>query len=100
VAARAGVFAPGAVDDVDRSDLLTTALEHLLLLSMLQHPSGAWSWGRYVAAYPAGNSDFADAYARYRALLVDESTFASITLEELLAALPAAAALRDRYISA
>ena len=40
-------------------------LEHLLLLSMLQHESGAWSWGRYVVVHPAGNADFADACARY-----------------------------------
>jgi len=49
-----------------------------------------------------GNSDFADACARYRALLVDESTFASRTIEQLLdsAILPAAtvAALRNRYL--
>ena len=32
-------------------------LEHLLLLSMLQHPSRTWSWGRYVVVHPAGNSE-------------------------------------------
>ena len=32
-----------------------TWLEHLLLLSMLQHPSGEWTWGRYVVVHPAGN---------------------------------------------
>jgi PD-(D/E)XK nuclease superfamily protein len=77
-------------------------LEHLLLLSMLQHPSGAWRWGRYVVVHPAGNTDLADACQRYRMLLADRATFASTTLEELLdaGALPAAttAALRDRYL--
>jgi hypothetical protein len=77
-------------------------LEHLLMLSMLQHASGAWSWGRYVVVHPAGNSDVADACARYRDLLVDQSTFASVTFEELLdaGALPpqTTAALRDRYL--
>ena len=69
---------PGAIDAVKgRSDLAVMWLEHLLLLSMLQHPSGTWSWGRYVVVHPAGNSDFADACARYRDLLADESTFAS-----------------------
>ena len=43
-----------------RSELAVMWLEHLLLLSMLQHASGAWSWGRYVVVHPAGNSDFAD----------------------------------------
>ena len=102
VAAKAGVFRRGAVDAVDRTDLLVMSLEHLLLLSMLQHASGTWSWGRYVVVHPAGNTDFADACARYRALLVDESTFSSVTVEKLLdaGALPAptVAALRDRYI--
>jgi hypothetical protein len=51
---------------------------------------------------PAGNSDLADACARYRALLADQATFASATVEELpdAGALPAptVAALRDRYL--
>jgi len=78
-------------------------LEHLLLLSMLQHPSGAWTWGRYVVVYPAGNPDIAGACARYRDLLADRSTFVSVTIEELLDAnaLPArtTAALRKRYLT-
>jgi hypothetical protein len=102
VAARSGIFVQGAVDAVDRTDLLVTSLEHLLLLSMLQHESGLWSWGRYVVVYPAGNSDFADAYNRYADLLTDRSTFVSATIEELLdtRALPpeTASALRERYI--
>jgi hypothetical protein len=105
VAERAGVFAPGAIDAVKgRSELAVMWLEHLLLLSMLQHPSDAWTWGRYVVVHPAGNSDVASECARYRDLLADRSTFASVTIEELLAAdaLPAAttAAVRDRYLPA
>jgi hypothetical protein len=103
VAERSGVFGPGAIDAVKgRSELAVMWLEHLLLLSMLQHPSGRWSWGRYVVVHPAGNIDVAEACARYRALLVDRSTFASVTVEALLdaGALPpqTVAALRDRYI--
>jgi hypothetical protein len=103
VAERSGVFKPGAIDAVKgRSDLAVMWLEHLLLLSMLQHVSGSWSWGRYVVVHPAGNSDVAEACARYRALLIDQSTFSSVTVEDLLDAnaLPAqtTAALRDRYI--
>jgi hypothetical protein len=102
VAERSGAFAQGAVDAADRTDLLVTSLEHLLLLSMLQHASGRWSWGRYVVVYPAGNSDFADACIRYADLLTDRSTFSSVTIEELLdaGALPpkTATALRERYI--
>jgi hypothetical protein len=102
VAQRSGVFRPGVIDAVDRTDLLVTSLEHLLLLSMLQHPSGTWRWGRYVGVYPAGNSDFAEAYGRYEGLLADPATFGSATIEGLLDGLPAkiATALRDRYIVA
>jgi hypothetical protein len=103
VAERSDVFRPGAIDAVKgRTDLAVMWLEHLLLLSMLQHASGTWNWGRYVVVHPAGNSDFADACARYRDLLVDQPTFSSATVEELLDAnvLPAQtiAALRDRYL--
>jgi hypothetical protein len=103
VAETSGAFAAGAVDVLKgRTDLAVMWLEHLLLLSMLQHASGTWSWGRYVVVHPAGNSDVADAVGRYRDLLVDESTFSSVTIEELLEAdvLPArtTAALRDRYL--
>jgi PD-(D/E)XK nuclease superfamily len=103
VAETSGVFGPGAIDRVKgRSDLAVMWLEHLLLLSMLQHASGKWSWGRYVVVHPAGNTDFAEACARYREMLVDQSTFSSITLEELLdtGVLPPATAeaFRDRYL--
>jgi hypothetical protein len=103
VADRSGAFAPGATDAVKgRSDLCVMWLEHLLLLSMVQHPSGAWRWGRYVLVHLAGNTDFADACARYRDLLVDESTFSSTTVEGLLDANAlsrrAVSALRKRYL--
>jgi PD-(D/E)XK nuclease superfamily len=105
VAVRSGAFEPGEIDSVKgRSDLAVTWLEHLLLLSMLQHVSGAWTWGRYVVVYPTGNSDLADACARYANLLHDGSTFSSVTIEHLLDArvLPpkTAKAIRARYIVA
>jgi hypothetical protein len=103
VAERAAVFEAGATDAVKgRTDLAVMWLEHLLLLSMLQHSSGRWSWGRYVVVHPEGNSDFADACARYAGLLMERSTFSSMTLEELLdvGVLPrqTAGALRARYL--
>ena len=101
VAERSGAFAPGSTDAVTgRSGLCLTWLEHLLLLSMVQHVSGTWSWGRYVVVHPAGNSDYAQACARYRSLLVESSTFGSVALEELLdsGVLPATAALHERYV--
>jgi hypothetical protein len=103
VAERSGAFGPGAIDAVKgRSDLAVMWLEHLLLLSMLQHVSGTWSWGRYAVVYPGANSDYADACGRYRDLLANRSTFSSVTVEELLERsvlpTPMVAALRDRYI--
>lgn len=100
---RSGAFRPRAVDAVSgRNDLWHLWLEHLLLLSMVQHPSGAWTWGRYLFIYPSGNVDMADAGARYRDLLADDSTFASLTLEEMLAAnvLPKSttSAISERYL--
>ena len=58
VANRSHMFVPGATDALlGRSELCLMWLEHLLLLSMLQHASGAWTWGRYVVVHPAGNSE-------------------------------------------
>jgi hypothetical protein len=104
VAERSGVFRQGANETVKgRSELAVMWLEHLLLLSMLQHPSGEWTWGRYVVVYPSGNTDVAQLVGLYRDLLADVSTFGSMTLEELLrsGALPRAttAALRERYLA-
>jgi hypothetical protein len=69
---------------------------------MLQHPSRRWRWGGLVVVHPGGNTDYADACSRYRALLVDSSTFSSVTVEELLDAkvLPSqtTTVLRDRYL--
>jgi hypothetical protein len=102
VARKSGAFRRGATDGLKgRSGLAVMWLEHLLLLAMLQHPSGAWTWGRYVVVHPEGNTDFAEACAAYRSMLADAGTFASVTLEELLdaAALPVSTvvALRKRY---
>jgi hypothetical protein len=103
VAERSGTFAPGAIDALKgRSGLGLTWLEHLLLLSMLQHPSGTWSWGRYVVVHPAGNSDYAEVCGSYRELLAEQTTFGSVTIEEILdvgvLAAPTVRALRDRYL--
>jgi hypothetical protein len=103
VAERSGVFAPGAIEVLkQRGDLCETWIEHLLLFSMLQHPSRRWTWGRYLVVHPAGNCDAADACDRYRAMLADEDTYATMTLEQLLDSGTLAAstvtALRDRYV--
>jgi hypothetical protein len=102
VAERSGAFTGPVVDVGARSELTVMWLEHLLALSMLQHPSGTWTWARYVVIHPAGNPDVTDLCARYQSHLADSSTFAALILEELLdtGARPphTTAALRDRYL--
>jgi hypothetical protein len=99
---RSGVFAPKALEAVNGTDLIHIWLDHMLVFSMLQHPGDAWSWGRFVVVHPAGNTGIAEACARYRELLVDPTSFSSVTLEGLLDAhvlpKPTAAALRERYV--
>jgi hypothetical protein len=101
VAERSRAFTRDAVDSMKgKSDLAVMWLEHLLLHSMLQHDSRAWSWGRYIVVHPAGNSDVVDQCNRYGTLLKNTSTFASVTLENVLVTdvVPAADALRNRYL--
>ena len=102
VAERSGVFGAEWIDAVNGTELIHIWLEHQLLHSMLQHPGGEWRWGRYVVVHPDGNTDFTDACATYSGLLVDGSTFASTTAEDLLGrnVLPGAtvAAFRERYL--
>jgi hypothetical protein len=103
VAKRSQVFARGAIDTLKaRGDLCVLWLEHLLMFSMLQHPTDNWTRGRFVVVHPAGNSDVVDLCGRYRTMLTDETTFATMTLEQLLdiGNLPrrTTAALRRRYV--
>jgi hypothetical protein len=99
---RSGAFVSGAVDILNPSRLSMIWLEHLLLLSMLQHDSGRWTWGRYVAVHPEANTDIANANHEYRNVLTDDATFGAATIEDLLAgqalAPRTAAALRRRYL--
>jgi hypothetical protein len=102
---RSGVFRSGVLDELSgRSDLWWLWLEQLLLFSMLQHPSGAWTWGQFLVVHPAGNTDVIDAIDRYRALLADDSTVSSMTIEALLdggtLSVATTRALRERYAAA
>jgi hypothetical protein len=102
VSERSAVFAPGGIDARNPSDLAEMWLEHLLMLSMLQHPSGRWTWGRYVIVHPVANTSVGDACTRYRNLLADDASFGVVTVEEVLdaaaLAAPLLAKLRRRYI--
>jgi hypothetical protein len=96
------LFRRSALAAVNGTELIHIWLQHMLVHSMLQHPSGAWSWGRLVVVHPAGNTNYGEACSRYQELLADDSTFASFTIEELLDAdalkARTAKALRDRYL--
>ena len=83
---RSGAFTSGALDAVNPSKISMIWLEHILLLSMLQHESGRWTWGRYAIVHPEGNTDIAERADEYRKLLVDDTTFTTATIEDLLAA--------------
>lgn len=100
---RSRAFRHGAFDELKGpGELWHFWLEHLLLLSMLQHPGGAWTWGRYVFVYPAANTDMADGLRRYRELLEDDSTFGAMTVEQLVDSRrldpKTVEALRERYL--
>lgn len=99
---RSDAFASGAVDVLGPSRLSMVWLEHLLLLSMLQHESGRWTWGCYVVVHPRASTSVSSAIAEYRELLTDHATFTSATIEDLLAAKALApktvAAVRRRYL--
>jgi len=84
VTERSSVFREGWRERVVGTALQQIWQDHLLALAMLQHPSGRWSWGRFVLLYPAANASFARAAAAYRAVLRDEATFEARTLEELV----------------
>jgi hypothetical protein len=99
---RSKAFRPGAAELFGTSLLAVTWLEHILLLSMLQHASGNWTWGRYVVVHPEGNVDAVQRIEEYRAQLADDATFGSMTVEDLLGAKAltqrTTAALRRRYL--
>lgn len=94
---RSGAFRDGVLDELGvKSGLCELWLEHLLLLSMLQHPDEPIAWGRYVLVHPAGNASIAGAMETYRSMLADEDTFGATTLEHLLEADVLGADLTER----
>jgi hypothetical protein len=103
VTERSGAFRDGWESLLIGTELQQLWLDHLLLLSMRQHPNAAWSWGRFVVVYPKANPSVRDAVARYEALLANRETFEARTIEELLDAhvlhAPSTeAAFRQRYL--
>ena len=103
VTERSGVFISGWRDRLIGTELQQIWLDHLLVLSMLQHPSERWSWGRFVLVYPGDNPSFARTAAEYQAVLRDTPTFESRTVESLLDVAGAfdeatVASFRERYL--
>lgn len=98
----AGIFNVGWEKALIGTEFQQIWLDHLLVLSMLQHPGQQWSWGRYVLVYPARNPSFAAAAEAYREVLTDDETFAPLTIEQLLDAqvLPRSLeqGFRERYL--
>lgn len=102
VAARSRLFRDGSSEALtQRTAMCEPWLEHLLMLSMLQHPSANWVWGRYVIIHPAGNIAVTRAFTDYRDHLLDENAITTITFEDYLnsTCLPPAArhTLHGRY---
>ena len=79
-----GIFKPGW-EDLLGTELQQIWRDHLLLLSMLFHPGGRWSSGRYVLVHPGANRAFAEAAETYRTTFLEDSiTFDVVTIEDLL----------------
>lgn len=103
VTERSGLFPGDWEEQLKGTELQQFWLDHLLVLSMLQHPSRRWGWGRFVIVYPAANPSVQEAATRYRDLLKAHDTFEIRTIEELLDAdvlheRATAAAFRERYL--
>ena len=84
--AERNVFKPDWESRIVGTALQQIWRDHLLLLALLQHPSGQFADGRYVLAYPAGNTSFAALADTYTTVLNDQSTFQAVTVEELIEA--------------
>ncbi|PKH38462.1 hypothetical protein SAMN05192575_1174 [Nocardioides alpinus] len=84
--AERNVFKPDWESRIVGTALQQIWRDHLLLLALLQHPSGEFADGRYVLAYPAGNTSFAALADTYTTVLNDQSTFQAVTVEELIEA--------------
>ena len=66
VAERDGVFRPGTLEAVVGTPRQQIWRDHLLALSMSQHPHRRWSWVRFAIVYPALNGSIAAAVGGYK----------------------------------
>jgi hypothetical protein len=97
-----GVFKPGSVSKIINTKYQQIWLDHLLALSMLQHPQEKCSWAKFVLVHPERNPSFAKACHDYKEFLQDDSSFCVNTIESLLEAgvLPEdlIKAFKERYL--
>ncbi|MEU0312009.1 hypothetical protein [Nocardioides sp. NPDC006273] len=83
IAEASGAFKPGWQDKVLDTGLRQIWRDHLLALSMRNHPDQWTPQTRHVLLHPARNVSFAQAAAAYADLLVDGDTcFSALTLEK------------------
>lgn len=100
----ADVFAAGWKDKVLDTDLRQIWRDHLLALSMRQHPQEWTTDTRYVLIYPSRNVSFRAAAERYAAVLTDaEHSFRARPIEKILDAAfahgsPTKELFRRRYL--
>ncbi len=104
IAERSGVFAPGWHDRVLTTDLRQIWRDHLLALSMRQHPDRWTGETRYALLYPRRNVSFADAARRYAGVLNEGATsFLALAIEDVVEAAfthggPTGEPFRRRYL--
>ncbi len=104
LAERSGVFAPGWQEKVLTTDLRQIWRDHLLALSMRNHPDQWAAQTRYALLYPRRNVSFADAARRYAEVLSEgDTSFQARTVEDVLDAAfahggPTKDAFRRRYL--
>jgi hypothetical protein len=85
VAQRSGVFKPGWQGAVLDTDLRQIWRDHLLALSMRQHPNAWTAQTRYVLLYPSRNVSFKNVAAAYAQLMVDgDASFQARVIDDVL----------------
>lgn len=84
IADDAGIFKSGWREAVLSTDLRQIWRDHLLALAMRANPSQWATETRYVLLYPRRNVSFSNAALRYGELLVDDSTYRAMTVDEVV----------------
>jgi hypothetical protein len=103
VAQQMGIFAPEHLPRLRVKPLEQLWRDHLLACSMLLDRPSGFDRGTFVVLYPTGNSRVESAVTKYRSCLLDETTFTSWTLDDVLDALDESGAgawareVRERY---